>query len=192
MNRLKILKFLSIFFIVIITFVGGFFIFTNKVSDSKNKIVEKKNGLKPSNIITDVNYKFEDDKRNKFNIYAKKGEIDFNIPEIIFLSNVTVLVELNDKTEIKINSDFGKYNINNNEANFSKNVVVNYLNHEIKGEYLEFSIIKNLLVIMRNVIYKSLENKLKADTIEMNIQTKDIKIFMHETKKKILASGKFE
>lgn len=192
MNNLKILKFFFIFLIIIVVLVSIFFIFTNNISNQKNKIVEEKNILKPSNLISDVNYKFEDDKGNQFNIYAETGEIDLNNPEIIYLTNVTVLVELNDKSKLDISSNFGKYNINNYDTNFSKNVVVNYLNNEIKGEYLEFSLIKNLLIVSKNVVYKSLENKLKADTIEMNIQTKDIKVFMYETNKKILVTGKFQ
>ena len=53
------------------------------------------------------------------------------------------------------------------------------------GEYLEFSLNKNLMTISRNVILKNNKSSLKADVIEVDIKTKDIKISMYEENKKI-------
>ena len=86
---------------------------------------------------------------------------------------------------IEISSDFGKYNINNYDTIFSKNVIITYLDNKIKGEYLDFSLEKNLLIISKGVILKNNKNSLKADVVEMNIKTKDVKIFMYEENKKI-------
>ena len=52
------------------------------------------------------------------------------------------------------------------------------------GEYLDFSLINNLMTISENVIYTNNENILKADIAEMNIKSKDTKIFMYENIKK--------
>ena len=41
------------------------------------------------------------------------------------------------------------------------------------------------MIISKNVIYNNSENILKSDTISINIETKDTKIFMHETNKKV-------
>ena len=41
------------------------------------------------------------------------------------------------------------------------------------------------MIISRDVILKNSTNLLKADVIEVNIETKDIKIFMYEENKKI-------
>ena len=41
------------------------------------------------------------------------------------------------------------------------------------------------MIISRDVIIKNNEISLKADVIEMNIETKDVKIFMYEEDKKI-------
>ena len=53
------------------------------------------------------------------------------------------------------------------------------------GEYLEFSLNKNLMTISRNVVFKNNKSSLKADVIEVDIKTKDIKISMYEENKKI-------
>ena len=86
---------------------------------------------------------------------------------------------------ITIISDFGKYNSINYDTIFSKNVKIKYLENIITSEYLDFSMIKNLMIISKNVIYKSPENILNADVVEVDIRTKDTKIFMYDTTDKI-------
>ena len=41
------------------------------------------------------------------------------------------------------------------------------------------------MMISKNVILKNNKSSLKADVIEVNIETKDIKIFMYEENKKV-------
>ena len=41
------------------------------------------------------------------------------------------------------------------------------------------------MMISKNVILKNRESSLKADVIEINIEKKDIKIFMYEQDKKV-------
>ena len=86
---------------------------------------------------------------------------------------------------IEISSDFGKYNINNYDTIFSKNVIVSYLDNKITADYLDFSWDKNLMIISREVILRNNKSSLRADVIEVNIKTRDIKIFMYEQDKKI-------
>ena len=79
----------------------------------------------------------------------------------------------------------GKYNINNYDTIFSKNVKIYYLDNKITSEYADFSILRNSMIVSKNVIYTNLENILKADVIEVNIKTKDTIIYMHEENKKV-------
>ena len=138
-----------------------------------------------SNIIEDVNYKSTDAQGNQYIISAKRGEIDFSEPNILFLTDVTALIKLKNSDNIEITSDFGKYNSNNFDTIFSKNVLIRYLDNKIKANYLDFSLEKNLMIISGKVIYNNLENILEADAVEINIKTKDTKIFMYENKKKV-------
>ena len=41
------------------------------------------------------------------------------------------------------------------------------------------------MIISKNVIYNDKENTLKTDVVEINLETKDTKFFMHNTKDKI-------
>ena len=112
-------------------------------------------------------------------------EIDINNQNIIFLKNVAATIRLHNSKDIIISSNFGKYNINNFDTIFSRNVIINYLQNEIKGEYLDFSIQRNSMIISRNVTFKDSVNILKTDVIEININTKDTKFFMYDKNNKV-------
>ena len=133
----------------------------------------------------DVSYSASDTKGNEYFLKASEGTIDQNDSNFIFLTSVKAVIKLKNYQLIEISSDFGKYNINNYDTIFSKNVIIKYLTNNITGDYLDFSLDKNLMIISRNVILETNKNLLQADVIEVNIETRDIKIFMYEENKKI-------
>ena len=145
--------------------------------------IEKKN--ETSNLIKDVSYKSKDSKGNEYSLNASEGEIDQNNNNYIYLTSVKGIINLVNYDLVEISSDFGKYNIDNYDTIFSKNVIITYLDNKIKGEYLDFSLEKNLMSISRDVILKNKEISLKADVIEVNTKTRDIKIYMYEENKRI-------
>ena len=143
-----------------------------------------------SNIIKDVNYTTKDIEGNEYNITALEGEIDYNNSNILFLTKVEAFIKLKNDEIITIQSDYGKYNSDNFDTIFSKNVIIEYLNNKINGGYLDFSLERNSMIISKNVAYTNLNNTLEADVIELNIKTKDTKIFMHEKGKKVIIKNK--
>ena len=71
----------------------------------------------------------------------------------IKLSNqIYIKLKKNSET-ITIVSNFGKYNTINFDTIFSKNVKTTYLDNKITGDYMDFSMIKNLLIISKNVVF---------------------------------------
>ena len=64
------------------------------------------------------------------------------------------------------------------------------MDNKINGEYLDFSLKRNSMIISKNVIYTNLENILTADVIEKNIKTKYTKIYMYENEKKVNIKSK--
>ena len=153
-----------------------------EVTETKEPLIEKTNDeIYNSNIIKDVMYTSMDADGNQYTITALEGEIDYSNPNILYLTGVKGLIQLKDSDDINITSNFGRYNSNNFDTIFSKNVIINYL---------DFSLEKNLLMISKNIIYTNLENILRADALEMNIKTKDTKIFMYEKEKKVNIQSK--
>ena len=192
---------LGIFFIIFFFSFLFFFYFTTdekKLIEKKTKIelVEKENieiseeQIESSNIMEDVSYSAKDIKGNEYFLKAKEGTIDQNENNFIFLKYVNATIKLKDYRLIEISSDFGKYNIKNYDTIFSKNVIITYLNNKIYGDYLDFSLDKNLMMISKNVTLENDKNSLQADVIEVDIKTKDIKVFMYEENKKVIIDTK--
>ena len=179
-----------VFIFIIIIALSFFFIYSNYFQKEKNNQninfeIEEESSTN-SNIIKDIKYSSKDLKGNEYIILADEGEIDLDNSDIIFLKNVKALINLVEKNEtIKVNSDFGKYNTINYDTIFSQNVKIQYQDNTITGDYLDFSMKKNLLIISKNVVYTNPKNILKADVVELDTITKDTKIFMHNSKDKV-------
>ncbi|WP_440907419.1 LPS export ABC transporter periplasmic protein LptC [Candidatus Pelagibacter sp.] len=185
---MQIKKNFKFFFIFLSIFIISIFVYS-KFLDKKQKISEEpeinEDEIYQSNIIQDIYYSTKDADGNEYIIKADKGEIDYSNRNVLYLTKVDGLIKLKNSDSILIESNFGKYNIDNFDTIFSKNVIINYLNNKITGEYLDFSLERNLMIISKNVIFNNLKNTLKADVIEIDIMTKDTKIFMYEKEKKV-------
>ena len=185
MNIKKILK---IFFIFILIFLASILIFKKffkKKENISSNVSLPEETISNSNIIENVNYTSKDTQGNEYTINASKGEIDYSNSNILYLTNVYAIIKLKNSEKITISSDYGKYNSDNYDTIFSKNVIIKYENNKITGGYLDLSLERNLLIISKKVTYNNLNNFLKADVIEMNLKTKDTKIFMYENEKKV-------
>jgi len=174
---------------IILCFIVVLIVISSKIFEKKDttliKPQELENEVYSSNKIKDVKYTTKDADGNEYIITATEGEIDYSNTNIIYLTNLKAKIKLIDSDDISITSDYGKYNSGNFDTIFSKNVIINYLNNEITGEYLDFSLERNSLLMTKKVVYTNLDNILKADAVEMNPKTKDTKIFMYENQKKV-------
>ena len=189
-KKIVVRTFTLIFVTILSLFFYSNFIKQKTETPSSNKIIEE-NDTYSSNIMKNVSYSSEDLKGNKYTINAKEGEIDLSNSEVIFLKNVTAIINLVDSDIIEITSDNGKYNINNNDTIFTKNVIIDYLVNKVTGNYLDFSFERNSMIVTKNVIYTNENNILKADVIEIDVETKDTKIYMHEGGKQVNITNKW-
>ena len=186
---MKSLNYRGFIFLIILA-ISFFFIYSNyfkkeKNNQNKNLKVEEESSTN-SNIIKDIKYSSKDLKGNEYIILADEGEIDLDNSDIIFLKNVKAFINLIEKNEtITVVSDFGKYNTINYDTIFSQNVKIQYQDNTITGDYLDFSMKKNLLIISKNVVYTNPTNILKADVVELDTITKNTKIFMHNSKDRV-------
>jgi hypothetical protein len=181
-NNFKIVIFITLILFSVLLFYFKFF---SKKTTVKINVEENLSTSSLSNVIKDVSYVSTDSKGNKYSINALTAEIDQNNSNILFLTDVSATIELTNSNNIKIISDYGKYNSDNFDTIFSKNVIINYLDNKINGEYLDFSIARGNMIISRNVVYSNPENILEADIIDINIETKDTKISMFDKNEKV-------
>jgi hypothetical protein len=190
MKKKIFLKIVLILSLIIITW----FVYSKYFKEDKSKFSKPVNpnseieedDVYNSNIIKDINYTSRDLKGNEYILIAKEGEIDLDNSDIIFLTDVTAYIKLVKNSElIVITSNYGKYNTINYDTIFSKKVKIDYVDNIITGDYLDFSMMKNLLVVSRNVVYENLENTMKADVLELDTITKDTKIFMYNSDEQV-------
>ena len=136
-------------------------------------------------LIEDLKYLSTDKKGNKYEIEAKKGNIDKNNPDIIYLENVEAIILLQNSDLISIRSNFAKYNIKNFDTLFNDSILVKYGEHVLKSGFLDLSFENNLVSLYDNVRYISGISSLKADKAEIDILNKKTKIFMEDSNNKV-------
>ena len=192
MNKKTGLQVVIVLFIIFISLWFYLKYFTMNFEDIKEtRVIEKidKNQNSTSTYIEDINYVSTDVRGNEYQITAKQAEIKVENSDVMFLSDVIAFIFIKDSDTVKITSNFGKYNTKNYDTIFSENVIVIYPEHKITGEYLDFSFLNDLGVFTKNIIYTGESTNLFADKIEMNLTTKDTKIFMNDTGKKVSIEG---
>ena len=192
MSKKTVIQVLLIFLIFLISVTFYLKYFNDSPKALQNKVLEKKTSITQNNsstYIDNIDYVSFDVKGNKYNITAKQSEIKIENPDIMFLTDVIAYIFIKDFDTVKITSNFGKYNSKNYATVFSENVIVIYPDHKITGEYLDFSFLKDLGTISKNVIYSGDKTNLFADKVEINLTTKDTKIFMDNSDKKVLVEG---
>ena len=177
------------FFLIIIFFIISFFLFlkyfkkTSLENDTNINITQNTNTSE--SLIEDLKYLSTDKEGNEYKIEAKKGNIDKNNPDIIYLENVKAMILLQNSENISIKSNFAKYNTKNFDTLFNDSVVVDYGEHVLNSDFLDLSFENNLVSIYDNVHYLSGISSLKADKAEIDILSKKTKIFMEDPKKKV-------
>tara|TARA_Y100000816_G_scaffold228320_1_gene173447 strand:- start:870 stop:1460 length:591 start_codon:yes stop_codon:yes gene_type:complete len=181
-------SYIQLFLISVFIFISLFLFFKYfKKTGFDNNINAnlEQNTNSGESLIEDLKYQSVDKKGNKYEIEAKKGNIDKNNPDIIYLENVRAIILLQNTDLISISSNFAKYNIKNFDTLFNDSILVNYGEHVLKSGFLDLSFESNLVSLYDNVSYRSGISSLKADKAEIDILNKKTKIFMEDSKKKV-------
>ena len=183
---------LLLMLILIIFFIYNKYFYTeNKIDEVKNtnslskESVEKKNLLKKNmdNEIINLSYEKFDTNGNKYFINAKKGTIDNENPNIIYMNEVEAsLIYLNNERLI-IYSKEAIFNKENFKTTFSKNVKLLYQEQTLESDNLEFLIDKNIAIFRDNVKYYNQDIQAFADIVNINLITKEIDIKSENQKK---------
>ena len=137
------------------------------------------------NVLRDTVYENFDNQGNKYKIYADLSEFKELNSKKIFMKGVRAIINLDSKSFLTISSEEAVFDNESLETQFSKNVVVDYLDHNIKGESLELLFDKNLITMQDQIIYRNVDTELIADKIIIDLITKNSKIVMNDEKNKI-------
>ena len=189
MTKKIYIQFFLLIFLIIISLFLFFKYFKKSNLESEIKTKFEKTQVVSESMIEDLKYFSIDKQGNEYKIEAKKGNIDKNNPDIIYLENVEAIIQLQKSNVILIQSKFAKYNTKNYDTLFNEAVSVNYNEHLLKSEFLDLSFEKNLVSIYDDVRYLSGISSLSADKAEIDILNKKTKIFMNDPNQKVLINS---
>ena len=181
-------SYIQLFLISIFIFISLFLFFKYfKKTGFDNDINAKleQNTTFGESLIEDLKYQSIDKRGNKYEIEAKKGNIDKNNPDVIYLEKVKAVIFLKNSENILIESNYAKYNAKSFDTLFNNSVSVDYGEHFLKSEFLDLSFENNLVSVYDNVRYLNGISSLRADKAEIDILNKKTKIFMENPNKKV-------
>lgn len=185
MTKKLYMQILLIFTFALISLLIFFKYFNKTITKDNLRINTEKTENINNSMIEDLKYLSTDKEGNEYKIEAKKGNIDKDNPDIIYLENVEAVILLQNSETILIKSEFAKYNTKNFDTLFNNSVSLDYGEHGLKSEFLNLSFENNLVSIYDNVRYLSGISSLKADRAEIDILNKNTKIFMENSNKKV-------
>jgi len=162
----------------------------NTVANKSLKEVSK-NQNSSQNLIRNIKYTSNNTSGNFYEIKADTGILKIDSSDEMYLTNVTGIIVLENGEKVNLKSDFANFNSNTFETTFFENVIVKRADETVLGDYLYFVLndskteYKNLIKVKDNVVILKPGYNLKADTLEIDLATKNSKIFMHESDKKV-------
>jgi len=119
-----------------------------------------------------------------FVVKSEKGYIEENEPDIVYMTNMHVILYLNDGRVVNILSDKGTYNKSNYNCFFEQNVRVSDGETKIFSENLELLGDKSIVKIYKNVLINYPTGSfLQADNVDYNFETKYFKVSMFDDKR---------
>ena len=134
-------------------------------------------------IVENINYKSIDAVGNEYNLTASRGEISKDSENIIILKNVSGELNLKDKPNVYIKSDYAKYNSLSFETYFYQNVSGFFENKKIYSDNFDLLFKDNKAMIYNNIKFLDINIEGSADKIKLDLLTGDIIVKMLEKQK---------
>lgn len=210
MRKKTITQVILIIFLIILTYlVFKKYYIKNEINSGpikKGSAISKSESQKTDkNLIKDISYTANNNRGDIYLLLADYGEIYMDNQELMFLTEVNGKITLHDGIIITIKSDFANFNTDNFETTFINNVIVERGDEKITGDELYLVLEKdekeiqdsiekdeNLVRMSRNVIYKKPGYNLLADILEIDLITKNIRIYMMDEYKKVIATSEIK
>ena len=189
---------LSIFLILILLSAFVYFRYfdknevVNKIDLNKNNQISASSSENQNNLIKNLKYSVKFNDENEYMITSDLSELTYeNGIEIVLMKKVIAkLINTKFSSVIIITSDNAIYNNSTFNTFFEKNVKIKYMDHVILSEKLDVNFKKNIVTVYDNVVYESLNDNLIADNVVIDLTTRDVDIFMNNSKDKIQISTK--
>ena len=194
MYKTLIQLFLLLILILIIFFVSNKYFYNEDKSEDVNNAIsleKKKNNLPKKDLvkksldneILNLTYEKFDTNGNKYLINAKKGVLDNERPNIIYMYMIEASLNYVNNEKLIINSREAIFNKQNFKTTFSKDVKLTYQEQTLESDHLEFLFDKNIAIFKDNVKYNNQNIEAFSDIVIINLLTKEVDIKSKNHKK---------
>ncbi len=157
---------------------------------NKNKLSKLKKNMESSQEIEikeeeyttfkDLEYEGLYDLNKPFKVRSKDAYILYEKPDIVFMTNMKVVLYLSDNRVVEITSSKGRYNKSNYDCFFEQDVVATDGEIIITAENLDLLATENYVKIYNNVNFNHNSGSLRADKIDYDFETKFFKVSMFD------------
>jgi hypothetical protein len=155
----------------------------------KNKFLEEetvKHGVtktditssKERNTFENVEYKGLYDINKPFKVKSEKAYILINEPDVIYMTNMYVTLDMDDGRVIIITSDKGKYNKVTYDCFFENNVKAIDGETTVLAENLDLLATEDSATVYNNVFLTNDKGSLRADKVYYDFETKHYQVSM--------------
>ena len=103
-------------------------------------------------------------------------------PDIVYMTNMHVIIYLDDGRIVRIISDLGRYHKESHDCWFEKNVVVNDGETKIFAENLDLLATEKFVKVYNKVRLNNPTGSLQADQVDYDFETKYLKVSMFDDK----------
>ena len=183
-NKIQLTLLLTGLMLFILTYI--YYPNLNKNKLLKNKTVQEDEEVsldsKRDTSFEKVKYKGFYNLDKLFTVEAEKAYILNEKTDVVHMTNMHVILYLDDGRIVNIRSNKGRYNKTTYDCFFENNVRAIEGETEIFSENLDLLATENSVEIYNNVILNYTTGSLRADKIDYNFETKYFKVSMFDDK----------
>ena len=139
-------------------------------------------GEGPFSTFENVVYEGLYDLDKPFSIQSKKAYVLDSEPDLVYMTDMHVILYLKDGRVVDIVSDRGRYNKNTHDCFFEENVKITDNETKIFSDNLDLLATKNFVKAYNKVRLNHPTGFLRADQIDYDFETKYFKVSMFDEK----------
>ena len=175
-QKIQFILIILVFLLILITYL--YFQYMKKAAYIEEKPLEKIDKQEEKTSFENVEYKGLYNLDKPFTIGSEKAYIVNEEPNLVYMSNMHVVLHLTDGRIVNIFSDQGRYNKETYDCFFEKNVRATDGETNIFAKNLDLLATESVVQIYNNVELMYPTGSLKADKIDYNFETKNFKVSM--------------
>ena len=170
------------FFLILLTYFYYPYMEKNKLLKDQSARVDLEKTLEDdhSTAFENIEYQGLYDLDKPFSVKSEKAHILDEEPDIVYMTNMNVVLYLKDERIVRIISNRGRYNKATYDCFFEEDVRATDGETKIFSENLDLLATENFVKIYNNVKLNHSTGSLRADKIDYDFETKYFKVSMFD------------